>query len=129
MDAHTLALATAYLAAWDRRDLSEIAQFIHPGVRFIGPMTDLSGKEAFLQSTARILPMLQGVKVHTRFATSDQAICTYDFVCAAPINVCRTAELMTFENDLIVRIELFYDARPFEALARKRTESATVATL
>jgi hypothetical protein len=30
-----------------------------------------------------------------------------------PVGICRTAVLMTFKDDLIVLIELFYDARPF----------------
>jgi hypothetical protein len=39
---------------------------------------------------------------------------TYDVDFGEPIGICRTAELMTFEGSLIMRIELFYDARPFE---------------
>ena len=43
----------------------------------------------------------------------------YDFVCEPPIGVCRTAELITFEDGLVKTIELFYDARPFEQLIQK----------
>jgi ketosteroid isomerase-like protein len=120
MKTDVLAVGQAYLKAWDRRDVSEISKYLHPDVQFLGPMNEVSGKEAVLQSTKRVLPMLQGVKVRSQFASGDQALFTYDFVCAEPINVCRTAELMTFEDGLIRRIELFYDARPFEALARSR---------
>ena len=34
--------------------------------------------------------------------------------CPAPIGMIQTAALMTFKDGLIARIELFYDARPFE---------------
>jgi hypothetical protein len=38
----------------------------------------------------------------------------YDLDCLAPIGVLRVAALIKFEDDLISRIELFFDARPFE---------------
>ena len=125
MDNGILDVGRAYLAAWDRRDASEISKYVHPDVHLIGPMNDITGKDAFLQSTKRVLPLLQGVNVRSQFAAGDQAIFTYDFVCAEPLNTCRTAELMTFEDGLIRRIELFYDARPFEARAHQATRVAT----
>ncbi len=37
----------------------------------------------------------------------------YDFMFPAPIGTLRSAVLMDFSNQLISKIELFYDARPF----------------
>ncbi len=106
----------AYLKAWDNKDLEEIAKYLHPEVHFIGPMVETSGKERVLQSAKRMFGLLKELQVRSKFASGDQAIFTYDFICADPIGVCRTAELMTFKDDLISRIELFFDARPFEKL-------------
>jgi hypothetical protein len=49
----------------------------------------------------------------------------YDFVCRDPIGVCRTAELVRFQDGLIRDIELFFDARPFEAMQRTQADRAT----
>jgi hypothetical protein len=38
----------------------------------------------------------------------------YDLDCQAPIGNFRVAALMDIRNGLIEKIELFYDARPFE---------------
>jgi SnoaL-like domain len=104
----------AYLKARAKRDLEEIAKYVHPEVHFIGPMTEIAGVEKVLQSTQRIYGLLKTLQVRSRFASGDQVIFTYDFVCADPIGVCRTAELLTFKDGLIIKIEVFFDPRPFE---------------
>ena len=106
----------AYLKAWDSKDLEGIAEYLHPEVHFIGPMTEMIGKEKVPQSAKRLFGLLETLEVRSKFASGDRAFFTYDFVCADPIGVCRTAELMTFKDGLISRIELFFDARPFEKL-------------
>jgi hypothetical protein len=60
------------------------------------------------------------IKLHTRFASGNQAIFTSDFICLAPIGICPTAELLTFEDSLIKFIQLFYDARPFEKIGQAK---------
>jgi hypothetical protein len=39
---------------------------------------------------------------------------TYDMDFIAPVGVCRAAALMTFKDGLIIRNEIFFDARPFD---------------
>lgn len=119
-----LALGEAYLRAWDNKDLSAIASHLHPDVRFLGPMTATSGKEAVVEAAKRMFPLLKSLKIQSKFAARDQAIFTYEFICPEPINVCRTAELMTFKDGLIIAIELFFDARPFEKLAQAQKQKA-----
>lgn len=118
MSANVLELGEAYMAAWKDKDLKGIAKYVHPKVHFKGPMVELTDRESYLGSCERILPMLLEIKLHTKFASGNQAIFTYDFICPAPIGVCPTAELLTFEDSLIKSIQLFYDARPFEKMAQ-----------
>jgi hypothetical protein len=56
--------------------------------------------------------------------SGDRAMFAYDFICRDPIGVCRTAELVRFQDGLIRDIELFFDARPFEAMQRAQAASA-----
>jgi len=115
-----LASGEAYLNAWDNKDLEGIAKHLHPEVHFLGPMTETRGKERFLQSAQRMFGLLKALKVRSKFASENQAAFTYDFICAEPIGVCRTAEVMTFKDGLISGIELFFDARPFEKLMQSQ---------
>ncbi len=114
----------SYLAAWKNKDIDAIASFLDPDVHFKGPMTEVDGAGAVLAGAQRMLPMLRDLQIRSKFASGNQAIFTYDFICQEPIGVCRTAELMTFENDRIKSIELFFDARPFEKLAKSRANAA-----
>jgi ketosteroid isomerase-like protein len=109
-----------YLDAWSRKDLDGIAAHLHPEVHFKGPMQEVDGRSAVLDGSKRILSLLERLEVRARFVSGDRAMFAYDFVCRAPIGVCRTAELVRFQDGLIRDIELFYDARPFAAMQQAR---------
>ena len=124
MTNNCLTTGEAYLKAWDNKNLEEIAKYLHPEVHFIGPMNEITGKEKLLQSAKRMFGMLKALEVQSKFAFGNQAIFTYDFVCTPPIGGCRTAEIMTFKDGLISKIELFFDARPFEKLRLSQQPTA-----
>ena len=113
-----LKLAQAYLASWQRKDLQAIGEHLHPNLHFKGPLIETTGKEAYLAVAQRIFPILQSFTVRFTFASGGRVVAIYDFNCSEPIGVCRTAELITFQDGLISGIELFFDARPFEQRAK-----------
>jgi hypothetical protein len=115
----------AYLEAWSHKDLDGIAIHLHPDVHFKGPMQELNGREAVLASSKRIFSLLERLEVRGRFVSGERAMFAYDFVCRDPIGVCRTAELVRFQDGLIRDIELFFDARPFEAMQRTQADRVT----
>jgi hypothetical protein len=116
------AASAAYLDAWARKDLDGIAARLHPDVHFMAPMQELNGRDAVLASVARIFPLLERFETRAQFVSRDRAMFAYDFVCREPIGVCRTAELVGFEAGVIREIELFFDARPFEAFQRAQAQ-------
>lgn len=109
-----LEIGGKYLDAWDRKDLKGIAGYLHPQVSFKGPMMTAKGKEKVVMIFEKTLPMLNSLKIKTKFLGDRQTIFTYDFNCIDPIGLCRCAELMNYEDGQIIGIELFFDARPFE---------------
>jgi len=114
MSALNLSIAESYYAAMNNKDLNEIALYLHPKVRFLGPLAQLEGKEAVLESAKGFLGIVDSVKMRTKTAFSNQAMLSYDLNCVQPIGTIRVAALMTFEDDLISVIELFFDARVFD---------------
>ena len=114
MTEKNVASAVAYYKAMADKDLTSMARHLHPDVRLVTPMEELTGKEAVLEAAKRLLPLINSIKVHAKFGSEDQAMLTYDMDFSAPIGVCRAAALMTFKDGLIARNELFFDARPFE---------------
>jgi ketosteroid isomerase-like protein len=113
MTEKNVASAVAYYKAMADKDLTSMARHLHPDVRLITPMEELTGKEAVLEAAKRLLPLINSIKVHATFGSEDKAMLTYDMDFPAPVGVCRAAALMTFRDGLIMRNEIFFDARPF----------------
>lgn len=114
MSQKNTAVAEAYYKAMGEKDVEVMGQHLHPDIRFVGPMGDMTGKGAVLGATESLLPLLHNLKVRATFASETQAMVAYDLECLPPIGAFRVAALMDFEGDLISSIELFYDAPSFD---------------
>ncbi|MBB65766.1 MAG: hypothetical protein CMO81_11970 [Waddliaceae bacterium] len=60
------------------------------------------------------MKILTKIEVRSKFVSGDQVMLAYDFLFPAMNLNLRSAVLMNFQESQIVKIELFYDARPFE---------------
>ena len=110
-----IACAVAYYQAMHNKDLAVIEKSLHPDVHLIGPLAELTGKEAVLNSVKHFLSLFKTLTIRARCGNGDhQVMLAYDLECPAPIGRFRGAALLTFEDGLIRQYELFYDARPFE---------------
>lgn len=114
MSEKNLASAFTYYQAMNNKDLSVLEKYLHPEVHLIGPLADLRGKEAVLNSVKNFLTIFDKLIIRAQFGSGDRAMLAYDLECPAPIGLFRGAALLTFQEGLIVHYELFYDARPFE---------------
>lgn len=114
-----LASAVAYYQAMNNKDLSVIQKYLHPEVRLISPLADVTGKDAVFNSVKHFLAVFNKLTIRAQCGNGDQVMLAYDLDCPAPIGLFRGAVLLTFQEGLIIRYELFYDARPFE---RKKDE-------
>lgn len=109
-------IVNQYIAAWKKKDADAIAACVTPDVHFKGPNAETTGRESFVAASRRMFPLLQEYQLRSLFVEGDRAMFAYDFVCAEPVGVCRTAELVTIKDGLIASSEIFFDARPFEKL-------------
>lgn len=114
MNKNAAALAEAYYTAVGKKNVVDIEKFLHPDVLFVGPLAKLKGKEAILEATKRFTTLFKTLKIRAKFGSGDQAMVVYDLDCPLPIGHFSTAVLMTFQEGLVAKIELFYDARPFD---------------
>jgi hypothetical protein len=108
------ASAEAYYKAMNDKDLPAMARRLHPDVRLVTPMEDLTGRDTVLAAAKKLLGFIRSVEVLARFDSWDQAMLVYNMHFTGPAGLCRTAALMTFQDGLIVRNELFFDASPFK---------------
>jgi ketosteroid isomerase-like protein len=108
--------ALAYYQAMNSKDLAKMERCLHPDIHIhlVTPMENLTGKQAVLGAAQRLLPAIKSIEVRASFGSEAQAILVYDMGFNEPFGVCRTAALMTIKDGLIMRNELFFDARPFD---------------
>ena len=55
-------IAELYYEAMNNKDLNEIALYLHPKVKFLGPLAQLEGKEAVLESAKGFLGIVDSVR-------------------------------------------------------------------
>jgi hypothetical protein len=109
-----IAIVESYYDAMLKKDFSTMARYLHPDVIFIGPLAEMTGKEPVVEAAKGLRNLLYNIDIRARFSASNQVMLAYDFMFPAPIGKLRASVLMNFQDNLISRIELFYDGRPFE---------------
>ena len=97
------------------KDFDKMTSYLHDTVHFIGPLAELHGKDAVVSVAKNFGGILQDIQIRWRFSSGNQIMFAYDMSVTAPIGTFREAVLMEFTAQLISKIELFYDASPFEA--------------
>jgi ketosteroid isomerase-like protein len=111
---NTAEIIAEYYKAMGQRDFGKLEGLLSSDVQFIGPLAKLKGKEAVIEATKRFSSLFKTLSVRAKFGSNNQAMVVYDLDCPEPIGIFSSSALMTFENGLITKIELFYDARPFD---------------
>lgn len=113
MSEKNVASAVAYYQAMSNKNITFLENSLHPQVRLIGPMAELTGKEAVLNAVKNFLPLFSKLTIRAQFGNGERVMLAYDLDCPAPIGLFRGAALLTFKDGLIIGYELFYDASPF----------------
>jgi hypothetical protein len=105
--------AEAYYRLIGENNVEEIKQYLDSEVEFFSPLEALKGKEAVLRATGNFMNAIASLKIRAKFESGDQAMIVYDVEFPGVAKNLPGASLLTFHNNLIVRIELFHDASGF----------------
>ncbi|WP_186649548.1 nuclear transport factor 2 family protein [Fluviispira vulneris] len=106
-----LDMALNYYSFVVQKKINEIEKLLHPDVEFISPIKALHGKENVTPWIADYCNFAQEIEVRAKFSHDDQVMLAFDLTSVAGKS--RAAVLMTFLNQSIKKIELFFDASPF----------------
>ncbi len=110
-----LFVAESYYTAMNKKDIESMEKMLHPDILFIGPLAELQGKEAVLKAIKGFTTAFKGLKIRGKFHDDNQVMLAIDTEFPEPIGNLRTASLLTIDDGLIARIELFYDSRVVES--------------
>ncbi|GFR05453.1 snoaL-like domain-containing protein [Trichonephila clavata] len=106
--------AESYYMAMYTKSFDEMSSYIHPHVCFIGPLATFNGKESVVEAAKNFSMFFRRLTIRERFISGNKVMLVLDFDCSDPVGTLRGASFLSFGDGLISRIELFYDARPFE---------------
>jgi hypothetical protein len=109
----TADLMDDYLTMWENGSLPGITESLHPDVDFEAGTVRLTGRGRVAAAFASVLAQLSAFHVRSTFVCGNDAMFASEWMCTPPIGRCRIAELVTFEDGLVKRIELFCDAKAF----------------
>lgn len=109
-----LQIAVSYYEAMIAGDFERMATYLHEDVHFIGPLDEMHEKDAVIRAAKGLCQTLDKIHIRSKFAQGNQIMMVYDFLFPAMNLNLRASVLMGFKNSRITKIELFYDARPFE---------------
>ena len=106
--------AESYYLAMSNKNFDEMASYVHPNVRFMGPLSTMDGKEAVVEAAKNFSMFFKSLTIREKFDSGDKVMLVLDLDCPGSIGSFRSASMLSFDEGLISCIELFYDARPFE---------------
>ena len=118
MNTTNMAIGEAFYKAMGEKNIADMEQYVHPNIQFKGPLAEVTGKEEYLEVVKNFMSFFKTLTVRAKFGSEDQAMVVYDVEFPAPIGNCPSVALMTFKENLIIKVELFYDARPFDKIKR-----------
>lgn len=113
MNKNNISTAQSYYQAMSNKDIGTCEKYLHPDVEFIGPLSNISGKESVVKSVAEFMNFFKHLTMRTALGSEDEVTVIYDVDFPGSIGTMRTAVLMNFKDGLIFRYELFFDTRPF----------------
>lgn len=108
-----VAIATAYYTALGKKNLEEVALYLHPNIQFTDPQEEVVGKEAVLKAAKGFSSIFTALTIRAPFGTESQAVVIYDVEIPNMDKPLRAASLLSFQDGLISKIDLIYDTRCF----------------
>jgi len=112
-------IVEAYLQAFYReyKDFDALENLLAESFKFRGPMATFEGRAAFMAFIQEIGPQQNHIEIRGILAEGNQVAVFHDFHSRTPvIGPLPFAEWYILEEDRIVSLELFFDAREFAAL-------------
>lgn len=110
METTTMSLAEAYYTLVGQKNVEGIKKYLHANAELHGPMARLEGSEAIMKATSNFMNTFNSLTIRSKFGSKDQAMIVYDVDIRGIDKKFPGASLLSFQDGLIIKIELFYDS-------------------
>ncbi|MBA3816082.1 MAG: nuclear transport factor 2 family protein [Parachlamydiaceae bacterium] len=108
---NTKAIGVAYYTALGEKNIEAVKKYLHPDIQFTDPQEKVIGREAVLNAAKVFMGIFKTLTIRAKFESEDQAMIVYDVEIPGLSKNLHAASLLSFQEGLISKIELFYDSR------------------
>ena len=88
-------------------------EYIDNEIELFGPFGKTTGKVDVIAGAKMFASVVSDIKIFEKFSADNKVMLAYEAIFNNNLGSARAAALITFNNDKIVKIELFYDPKPF----------------
>lgn len=78
MTKNNLMIATEYCVAMGEKNLEKIATYLHPDVEFLGPLSEVKGKEKYCEMLMGFMGFFKTYDVRVICASENHVMLAYD---------------------------------------------------
>lgn len=111
MKIDTKAMGISYYSALGEKNIEKVKEYLHPDILFTDPKEKVIGKEAVLKAAERFIGIFKTLTIRAQFGSEDQAMIVYEVEIPGLPKKLQAASLLSFQEGLISKIELFYDSK------------------
>lgn len=104
-------IGVAYYTALGEKNIEKVKGYLHPDIQFTDPQETVIGREAVLQAAKGFTDIFKSLTIRSKFGSEDQAMIVYDLEIPGLPKQLQAASLLSFQEGLISKIELFYDSK------------------
>ena len=109
-------VAEDFFAAWTSKDFDRARSLLRDDLSFQGPIDTFTDADSYIRAIRQLGQIVVGVDRQKVFVDGDDVCVIYDLK-TAPVPHSPTAEWYRVRDGRIASIRVFFDARPFAALA------------
>lgn len=111
MKTNTQELGAAYYTALGEKNMEKVKEYLHPDIEFTDPQEKVIGKESVLKAAKGFSTVFKSLKIREKFGSENQAMIVYEIEIPGLAKKLQAASLLSFQDGLISKIELFYDTK------------------
>ena len=111
MKTDTQSIGVAYYTALGKKNIEKVKGYLHPDIQFTDPQETVIGREAVLQAAKGFTGIFKSLTIRSKFGSEDQTMIVYEVEIPGLPKKLQAASLLSFQEGLISKIELFYDSK------------------
>lgn len=111
MNTDTRTLGVAYYTALGEKNIEKVKSYLHPNIQFTDPQETVTGRESVLKAAQGFTGIFKTLVIRAGFGSENQAMIIYEVEIPGLPKKLQAASLLSFQEGLISKIELFYDSK------------------